>query len=114
MLLFSCSVRYKFTSSHFRRGLFSSSTVGCRVPFVEEWRREVDARALEEARRCPAFCSVFWRVMSLSEMVRSRSGLVSEPVGECAVVAALGGEVWSSGVFRKEFLRMPEVDVRDY
>ncbi len=52
----------------------------------------MDARALEEVRRWPAFWRVFWRVMSFSEMVRSRSGLVSELVGECDVVGSLGGE----------------------
>jgi hypothetical protein len=51
VLDFSCSVRYRFASSHLRRGLFSSSM---RVPVVvsfEEAVRDMDVRVVEEVER---------------------------------------------------------------
>lgn len=71
--LFSCSVRYKFASSHLRR--IDVSSTGVPDALLEERddrRRAPPGRdAEDEARRCPALRAVLCRVMSLSEWVVS-------------------------------------------
>jgi hypothetical protein len=96
---FSCSVKYRFASSHLRR-CPSSPSRG--IPYAEwlDCRLDPDGRPAEEERLCPAFWIVFWRVMSLSESSRSskvgrleRTGDMGG--GEVVVMGAwLGGERW--------------------
>lgn len=69
-------------------------------PAVLDWRREIGPRGFDELRRRPAFWSVFCKVMSFSEMPRSRLGRPSEAGAVCVVggsagaVVEFGGDWW--------------------
>lgn len=82
------------------------------MPWLDA-RLEADARlAADDERRGPAFCSVFWWVISLASS--------SVKGGECSVAAKDGvaarrvGEIWAgspvpgpAGPEKEGFLRMP-------
>lgn len=97
MLSRCCSVKYRFASSHFNRGEFSSSPS---YPATEpDWRLEALPRGLEDERRrgSPALWRVFWTTISRSDCSRSIGGRGSGSTGSCGM-----------DVDVERFLRMPD------
>ncbi len=94
----SCSVRYRFASSHFSRCDDSrSSSPWCDGVRLEGRREAAPGRAADEDRRCPALTCVLWIVSSFL-VTGSLSSWAGAGVG---ATGEIGGERW------KEFLRMP-------
>lgn len=106
----SCSARYKFASSHFKRILSWSSSWP--RPVAELCRREAEARrAADEDRRLPAFCRVFCRVSSFDSC-----GSREIDGGLKGVSSAFGGELWRpmpgpDGPEKDGFFRIPSFPV---